>query len=115
MRTMKIFTIIVCAAAMASGVFADAKSEAHARRKVRKNSVVALLKSGDATEGGNGYLQPKQGLAAEKTAVVEAENKDRKTGYESIAKEHKTSVEAISKAAGKINRRKAKEIIKNTK
>jgi uncharacterized protein YdbL (DUF1318 family) len=114
MKTMKIriFTIMVCVAAMATGVFADAKSEAHARRKARNDSVVALLKDGDATEGENGYLQPKQGLAGEKMAVVEAENKDRKTGYEAIAKEHKASVEAISKAAGKINRRKAEELDK---
>ena len=103
---MKIFTVIICVTAMATGVLADAKSDAHARRKARKNSIAALVKTGDAGEGVNGYLVPKKGLNKDKKAVVEAENKDRKTGYVAIAKEHKTSVEAISKAAGKINRKK---------
>ena len=109
MRTMKIFAIMVCTAAMAIGVFADAKSEAHARRKARKNSVLAIVKNGDASEGANGYLVPNKGLSEDKKAVVKVENKDRKIGYEAIAKENKTSVDAISKAAGRINRKKANE------
>ena len=107
-RTMKIFAIMVCTAAMALGVFADAKSDAHARRKARKNSVSAIVKNGDASEGANGYLMPKSGMDKDKLEVVNAENKDRKIGYETIAKEHKTSVSAISKAAGRINRKKTR-------
>ena len=108
MKTMKIFAIMVCTAAMTLGVFADAKSEAHARRKARRNSVSALVKGGDISEGANGYLMPKKGLRKDKLTVVEAENKDRRIGYEAIAKEHKTSVSAISKAAGRINRKKTR-------
>lgn len=108
MRTIKIFAILVCTAAMTLGVFADGKSEAHARRKARKNSVSAIVKNGDASEGSNGYLMPEKGLSKDKKVVVEAENKDRKIGYKAIAKEHKTSVDAISKAAGRINRKKTK-------
>ncbi len=107
MKIMKIFAIMVCTAAMTLGVFADAKSEAHARRKARKNSVSALVKGGDASEGANGYLMPKKGIGKDKKVVVAAENKDRKIGYEAIAKAHKTNVSAISKAAGRINRKKS--------
>ena len=110
MKMMKLKSLMVFFSIllMAFGVLADAKSEAHARRKARKNSVAAIVKGGDASEGSNGYLIPKKGLAKEKRAVVVAENKDRKIGYEAIAKQHNTSVEAISKAAGKINQKKAK-------
>ncbi len=104
---LKFFMVFVSIALMTLGLFADAKSEAHARRKARKDSVSAIVNSGDATEGANGYLVPKDGLSKDKLAIVEAENKDRKIGYEEIAKQHNTSVDAISKAAGKINQKKA--------
>ncbi|MDA3926921.1 MAG: DUF1318 domain-containing protein [Kiritimatiellae bacterium] len=110
MKTMKIklFAMMVCVAALTLSVFADAKSDAHKRRKARKNEVAVLVSSGDASEGSNGYLVAKKELSAAKQAVVKAENKDRKIGYEAIAKQHNTSVEAISIAAGKINRKKKK-------
>jgi len=108
MKTMKakFFTIIMCAVVMAFSVLADAKSDAHARRKVRRDKVAALVSSSDASEGINGYLVPKKDLGKDKLTLVNAENSDRKIGYTAIAKEHKTSVEVISKAAGKINRKK---------
>ena len=109
MKRIKFSALVVCLVMIAMGVFADAKSEAHARRKARKNSVASIVKSGGASEGVNGYLIPKKGLGKDKLAVVDAENKDRKIGYEAIAKEHKTSIDAISKAAGRINRKKARE------
>jgi uncharacterized protein YdbL (DUF1318 family) len=106
---MKLFTMIVCMVALTLSVFADAKSEAHERRKARKNEIAALVSSGEASEGTNGYLVAKAGLSAAKQALVNAENTDRKIGYEAIAKQHNTSVDAISKAAGKINQRKSAE------
>lgn len=108
MKTIKFYALVSCMVMIAMGVLADAKSEAHARRKARKNSVAAIVKSGGASEGVNGYLIARKGLAKEKIAVVNAENKDRKIGYQAIAKEHKTSIDAISKAAGCINRKKAR-------
>jgi len=96
-------------AALTFSVFADAKSEAHERRKARKDEVAALVSSGDAVEGENGYIEPQKTLSKEKQSIVQAENADRRIGYEAIAKQHNTSVEAISKAAGKINRKKSAE------
>ena len=104
---IKLFALMVCMVALTISVFADAKSEAHARRKARKNEVATLVSSGGATEGANGYLVQKKGLSKEKQRLVKVENSDRKIGYEAIAKQHNTSVDAISKAAGKINRKKS--------
>jgi len=39
--------------------------------------------------------------------------RDRKTGYEALAEENNTSVEAIAKAAGRINRKKADDLKKS--
>ncbi|MDD2598387.1 MAG: DUF1318 domain-containing protein [Kiritimatiellae bacterium] len=107
--TMRLFTIMVCMAALTLTVLADAKTEAHERRKARKDEVAALITSGEAEEGENGFLEPKKAMSKEKQALLKDENADRKIGYEAIAKEHKTSVEAISKAAGKINRKRSAE------
>jgi len=106
---MRLVTFILCMAALAFSVLADAKSEAHERRKARKDEVAALVSAGDAAEGENGYLEPQKALSKEKQSVLQDENRDRKIGYEAIAKQHNTSVEAISKAAGKINRKKSGE------
>jgi uncharacterized protein YdbL (DUF1318 family) len=84
--------------------FADAVSDAKDRRKVRQESVMQLLKDGAAEEGADGYLAAKK---KEAEAVVKAENADRKIGYEAIAKSNNTSVDAIAKKAGEINRKKA--------
>jgi len=109
MKTMKakFFTIIMCAVVMAFSALADAKSDARARRKARRDKVATLVSSGDASEGVNGYLVPKKALGKDERTVVNAENSDRKIGYTAIAKENKTSVETVSKAAGKINRKKS--------
>ena len=99
---------IVVALALVIGVasvsFADALAEAKDRRKARQEQVVQLLKNGSAEEGADGYLVAKKKDAE---AVVKAENADRKIGYEAIAKSNNTSVEAIGKKAGEVNRKKA--------
>jgi len=91
---------------VASVSLADALSDARDRRKERQAEVVKLLKDGAAEEGADGYLVAKK---KEAEAVVKAENADRKIGYEAIAKNGNTSVEAIGKKAGEINRKKASE------
>ncbi len=105
MINMKFLIVLISVVFISLGLLADAKDDAHARRKARKNSVVAIVKSGGASEGVNGYLIPSKDLGKKELEVVTAENKDRQIGYVAIAKEHKTSVEAISKAAGRINRK----------
>lgn len=110
MRTfkMKFLMVFIGVAFISLGLLADAKDDAHARRKARKNSVAAIVEKGGASEGVNGYLIPSKDLSKKELAIVTAENKDRRIGYVAIAKEHKTSVEAISKAAGRINRKTGK-------
>jgi uncharacterized protein YdbL (DUF1318 family) len=112
LRRLNFLTVLMCAALTAALAFADAKAQAHARRKARWSSVAELLKADEATEGENGYLVPGKSLDEKKKAVVADENRDRKTGYEAIAEENNTSVEAIAKAAGRINRKKAEDLKK---
>ena len=102
---MKRMIVIALVLALGVGVsFADALAGAKDRRKARQEQVVQLLKNGSAEEGEDGYLVAKK---KEAEAVVKAENADRKIGYESIAKSNGTSVEAIGKKAGEVNRKRA--------
>ncbi len=111
-RRKSFLTVLLCMALTALTVLADAKDDAHARRKERWDNVKALLLSGAAVEGANGYLVSVAGAAKEQRKIVDAENNDRKIGYEAIARENKTSVEAIARAAGRINRKKAEGLKK---
>ena len=82
-------------------------SDAKERRKARKADVEQLVRSGDASEGGDGYLVAKAGLDGAKDAVVKAENADRRIGYEAIAKANGKTTEAVGKQAGAINQARA--------
>ena len=86
---------------------ADDLAEAKARRKARNAQVVQLVKAGEASEGADGYLAAKAGLDAAKTALVNAENADRKLGYAAIAKANGKTVEEIGKQAAAINQARA--------
>lgn len=111
MNKMKMVMGVMLAAVMGFACFAqaDAMSDAKARRKARKAQVEQIVKAGDATEGVDGYLAPKAGLAADKAAQVTAENADRKIGYEAIAKANGKTVAEVGKKAGEINRARAKK------
>jgi uncharacterized protein YdbL (DUF1318 family) len=87
---------------------ADAKEEAKERRKARRAEVEQLVQSGQAEEGADGYLVAKAGLEAAKAALVKAENADRRTGYEAIAKANNKSAEEIGKKAAEIHRARKK-------
>jgi uncharacterized protein YdbL (DUF1318 family) len=112
-RRKSFLTVLFCMALTALTVLSDAKDDAHARRKERWDKVKALLLNGAAVEGANGYLVPASGSGKDQRKVVDAENNDRKIGYEAIARENKTRVEAIARAAGRINRKKADDLKKN--
>ena len=104
--------IIAVAVAVMIGVAcvasADSLSDAKERRKARQAEVVQALKAGAAEEGADGYLVVKK---SEKRVeeVVKAENTDRKIGYEEIAKKNGTTVEAIGKKAGEVNKKRAQQ------
>lgn len=86
---------------------ADAKADAHERRKARHAEIVHVVQAGLATEGDDGYLVAKAGLAADKAELVKAENTDRRIGYEAIAKSNGKTVEEIGKKAAEINKARA--------
>jgi uncharacterized protein YdbL (DUF1318 family) len=86
---------------------ADALDDAKARRKARRDQIEQVVKTGQAEEGSDGYLAAKAGLDDVKTALVKAENADRKIGYEEIAKANNKSAEEIAKKAAEINKARA--------
>ena len=104
--------IIAVAVALVIGVACVASavslSDAKERRKARQAEVVQVLKAGSAEEGADGYLVLKK-KEKQVEDVVKAENADRKIGYEAIAAKNGTSVEAIGKKAGELNKKRAQQ------
>jgi len=66
------------------------------RMKNRLPSIVALKQKGVIGETNRGYLAF-VGKARENAAVVQAENKDRRTVYSAIAKQQGVSTEVVEK------------------
>lgn len=66
------------------------------RMKNRLPSIVALKQQGVIGETNRGYLAF-VGKARENAAVVQAENKDRRTVYSAIAKQQGVSTEVVEK------------------
>lgn len=83
---------------------ADDMSAARERRKARRAQVEQLVQAGSVEEGGDGYLAAKGELDAAKAALVQAENADRKIGYEAIAKANGKPVSEVVKQAAAINK-----------
>ena len=67
-----------------------------------------LKKSGVVGETSDGYLDYVKKKDAKAADTVDAENADRKTLYESIAKNENTTVELVAQHAAKRNFDKAK-------
>ena len=109
MKQMKQLMSLLVAGIVGAACFAhaDDMSDAKERRKARKEQIVQLVQAGSAEEGGDGYLVAKAGLESTKSALVKAENADRKIGYEAIAKANGKTVEEVGKQAGAINRGRA--------
>ena len=106
MKRMVTWMMMACIV-IATTVSADALSDAKERRKARQDAIHQIVKAGDAKEGDQGYLEPKEGIASDKEALIKAENADRKVGYEAIAKANSKTVEEIGKKAAEINRKRA--------
>lgn len=86
-------------------VRADAKDDAKARRRARRAQIEQMVEKGEAAEGGNGYLEAKTSVSADKQALVKAENSDRKIGYEAIAKETGMALADVQRQAAAAIRR----------
>ncbi len=112
MRRMKILASLAMVMVLGSACLAQADdmSDAKARRKARLPEVEQLVQAGTLAEGDDGYLVATGELDAAKSALMKAENADRKIGYEAIAKANGKTVEEVGKQAGAINKaRQAKK------
>ena len=86
---------------------AESLDDVKARRKARRAQIVELIKAGDAEEGATGFLRAKAGLDETKTALLVAENADRKIGYVAIAKKTGATVEEVGKQAAEMSKARA--------
>ena len=103
------------AALLLCGAFAPAVSAApttaqtiQQNMKQRQSSVNALLAKGSVGEANTGLLAVRGTLSEEEQKLVNAENQDRKTVYEAIAKQQKvTAVQVGQRRANQIAQRAA--------
>jgi uncharacterized protein YdbL (DUF1318 family) len=68
-----------------------------ARMQERLPTVVQLKADGIVGENNSGFLQVVPGAAAKMQDVITAENKDRQTVYEAIAKQQGTTADLVAK------------------
>ncbi len=68
-----------------------------ARMQERLPTVVQLKAEGIVGENNSGFLQVVPGAAAKMQDVITAENKDRQTVYEAIAKQQGTTADLVAK------------------
>ncbi len=87
------FVLLCAALAIASGAWADGLKE---RMEARLPEIVALKGQGVIGENNAGYLDY-PGAARQASATVQAENDDRRTVYEAIARQQSTSVELVGR------------------
>lgn len=105
-KSLIVFMLLLIGCALL--VQADTKDDARGRRKARRAQIEQIVKKGEAVEGEQGYLVTQPGISATSSALVNAENSDRKIGYEAIAKEHGMSLAEVQKrAAAALARRRA--------
>jgi uncharacterized protein len=106
MKRMKttVNLVVVLLLGVACVAQADDMSSARERRKARRVQIEQLVQSANAEEGDNGYLVAKGDLDAAKAALMNAENADRKIGYEAIAKANGKTVEEVGRQAAAINK-----------
>jgi len=95
LMSLMVAAVVGFACLAQAGDMEDAKG----RRKARRAQIVELVQAGDSEEGSDGYLIAKAGLDAAKAALVNAENADRKIGYEAIAKANGKAVEEVGRQA----------------
>jgi uncharacterized protein YdbL (DUF1318 family) len=101
--------VLISLIATVTVALADTQDEIKERRKARKDQIDLLIKQNEASENEQGYLTPAKDLEAEKEALVKAENADRKSGYEAIAKRTGTSLEKVEKDAAAFIKQRAQE------
>jgi len=95
-----------------ASMHADELNDIKAAMKQRMAAVDQLLMAQKVGENMEGYLSVLGQLNADEDKLVQAENKDRKTVYASIASKTGSSIEKVGKSRANQIRSKAKNGIK---
>ncbi|HOE60453.1 MAG TPA: DUF1318 domain-containing protein [Kiritimatiellia bacterium] len=103
--------MLACVLGCVCAAQADTMQEIKARRRARREQIRQLVQTGHAKEGDEGYLVAQRALTADQTALMQAENEDRKAGYTAIAQANGKSVAEVGRQAAVIqkNRRASKQ------
>lgn len=96
--------MLLCGACAPVATAAPTKAQTIQKNmKQRQGAVNALLAKGSVGEANTGFLAPRGALSEAEQKLVDAENQDRKTVYEAIAKQQKvTAAQVGSRRAIKI-------------
>ena len=92
-----ILSILVLVIGLTPEVQADSAAAIKSRMAKRLAQVVSLKQGGDIGENNQGYLTVRGSLSATDTALVKAENADRKAVYQLIAAKTKSSASTVGK------------------
>ena len=92
-----LLSILVLVFGVTPVVQADSAGEIKSRMAQRLGQVVALKKSEAVGENNQGYLTARKSISSADTALVKAENADRKTVYQLIASKTKSSATTVGK------------------
>ncbi|MBK1829993.1 YdbL family protein [Verrucomicrobiaceae bacterium R5-34] len=80
---------------------AASSAELKSRMAQRLGKIVALKQKGTVGENNLGYLSPRGSLSGGESALVKAENADRRAVYQLIAAKTKSTASAVGKARAK--------------
>ncbi|MFT5882163.1 MAG: hypothetical protein ACI9FG_000663 [Crocinitomicaceae bacterium] len=92
-----LLSILVLVIGLAPDVQADSASVIKSRMENRLTQVVSLKMSESIGENNQGYLAARSSLSATNTALVKAENSDRKSVYQLIAAKTKSTATIVGK------------------
>ena len=110
-----IFSLFILGALLSPAI-ADELDDLKKRFKERAHALSKLKEAGQLGETDKGYVEPVKGaeLPAEDKKLMQAENRDRRAGYDIIAKKRNISSAKVGQLAGakKIKSAKAGEWVK---
>jgi len=101
----KLFPLLVVTLLTFGTALANDAAAIRSRTAERRPVIVALVKAGAVEEADDGYLKIRDANAVgDKAAVVQAENKDRKTAYQQIAQSLGISEAEVGRRQGQRNK-----------
>jgi len=83
---------------MAPAAYADSSSAIKSRMAQRLSQIVSLKQSGKVGENNQGFLSVRGSVSASQSALIKAENADRRAVYQIIAAKTKKSASYVGKA-----------------